>query len=147
MSKKLTHDELISQGPGQASAPRPTVAPAATAGEKELGPSPDAFETFPAEQSTGERTAPFASREREYVAPPSNLPMTMTQAESKERNCTWQSQNPWDSETEAAPILAGTKSGTPSATPTAPRVMPMKQRDGNTVESAFSRLRKMGGAH
>jgi hypothetical protein len=48
------------------------------------------------------------------------LPMQVTQGESARHNCEWQAQTPWDSEGEAAPILAGTRSGTPSATPKSP---------------------------
>jgi hypothetical protein len=54
---------------------------------------------------------------KEYAPPASNLPMQITAAESKRHNCDWQAQTPWDAETEAAPILAGTRSGTPSTTP------------------------------
>jgi hypothetical protein len=55
---------------------------------------------------------------REYVPPASNLPMTVSAAQSKRHNCD-RGNTPWDSETEAAPTLAGTRSGTPSATPVA----------------------------
>jgi hypothetical protein len=142
-----THDELFKNF-SKASAPSNTFAGAA---------EPN-FSTFPVETvgpNNSIEAAPVAglSREKEYAPPVSNLPMVVTQAESKERNCTWQSQNPWDTETENAPILAGTRSGTPSATPTSPVVMPTKQRDeghdpeGNPIEDAFSRLRRMGGGY
>jgi hypothetical protein len=120
--KKLTTDEVIKQWP-EKTAPANTFAGAAQSG-------PAAFSTFPVELDdrsvNGDNTdvrnpsaLPYGG-ETEYEAPASTLPMVVTARASLERNCSWQSQNPWDSETENAPILAGTRSGTPSATPTAP---------------------------
>jgi hypothetical protein len=113
-----TKDETIKQWP-EATAPANTFASASM---------PD-MSTFPAELDdrsvSGDNTdgrlpssLPYGG-ETEYVAPPSNLPMTVSAEESRRHICEWQSQNPWVSETENAPILAGTRSGTPSAAPVA----------------------------
>lgn len=178
MSKKLrTDDELIPER-GSGIAPENTFPSAAN----EVGVNA----TRGARQDTGESTFPFPGRDVEYRAPASRLPMTMTQAESKKWNCDFQAQTPWDSETENAPILAGTRSGTPSATPVADDLPGQAtgraiaegdpesvvsniaegasnvvqglgsmaalaiadgkgKPEGNSVEDAFSRLRRLGG--
>jgi hypothetical protein len=125
MSKRPTHDELIPQT-GSGIAPEDTFRSAAS------GP----FHTEAANQRTGEtQFSEIVGRTtNEYVAPPSRLPMTMTQAESKKWNCDFQSQTPWDvEEGETGPMLAGTQMTT-SATPV-----------GRSTEDAFAALRKRGG--
>jgi hypothetical protein len=112
--KKLTTDEVVRQWP-EKTAPANTFAGAAEGGA-------GAFSTFPASQPTGEDVFPFPPGKDEvaYVPPPSNLPLTVSAAESKRHNCNWQAQTPWDSETEKnAPILAGTRAATPNTTPVA----------------------------
>ncbi|MGB8986093.1 MAG: hypothetical protein WCC37_05775 [Candidatus Sulfotelmatobacter sp.] len=183
--KKLvnTHDELI-RNFGQGSAPPNSFAGAA---EGAAG----AFSTFPVSDigDTMEHP-PFPDRSTEYLPPASRLPLQVTAQQSKQHNCTWQMQNPWDSETENAPILAGTRSGTPSATPVADdlpgeatgraiaegdpegavsniaegasnvvqglgsmaalAIADAKGKidpEGNSIEDAFSRLRRIGGSY
>jgi hypothetical protein len=122
MKQGRTKDELV-RNFSQASAPPNDFAGAAEGGAR-------AFSTFPVTEigDTMEHP-PFPDRSTEYRAPVSNLPMTVSAEESRRHNCEWQGQQPWDAESEAAPILAGTRSGTPSATPTSPVIVPMKQGD------------------
>jgi hypothetical protein len=130
MKPGKTHDELVKNF-SQTSSPPNDFAGAAEGGA-------GAFSTFPASQPTRETDfREIVERTtREYVAPPSRLPITMTQAESKEWNCNFQSQTPWDvEEGETGPMLAGTQMTT-SATPV-----------DRSTEDAFSALRRRGGGY
>jgi hypothetical protein len=76
---------------------------------------------------------PFPDRSAEYVAPPSNLPTSVSAATVKRENCDRGNQ-PWDvEEGEVGPLLAGTQM-TSAATPT-----------DRSTEDAFARLRRIGG--
>jgi hypothetical protein len=183
MKQGKTKDELV-RNFSQASAPPNDFGGAAEGGAR-------AFSTFPVTDigDTMEHP-PFPDRSTAYLPSASRLPLQVTAQQSKEHNCTWQGQNPWDSETENAPILAGTRSGTPSTTPVADdlpgeatgraiaegdpeavvgniaegasnvvqglgsmaalAIADAKGKidpEGNSIEDAFSRLRRRGGGY
>ncbi|MFZ0199619.1 MAG: hypothetical protein WB523_02425 [Candidatus Sulfotelmatobacter sp.] len=101
-----TRDELIKHF-SQTGAPEGNDFPSAASGP---------YQTKAANAPTGEETFPFPGRDVEYRPSASSLPMSVSAAQVKRDNCD-RGNMPWDSETENAPILAGTRSGTPSATP------------------------------